>query len=164
MPSRKAETETLRSGVSKVRARSAVMGADTDSADKKASSKPSYEVIMQQIAYLMSDVANQTNPNSSKTGGHTGFKPNKIGKYPSSTFQRPKHDRKNMTCWECGGTGHSWREYSTPRQGNNLPFRPNPPISNPGNKPNLNGQQGEEIPTSNAFPVTTREESTSMGN
>ena len=144
MGSRKAETETLRSGESKVRAKSAVGGADTDSAEKKASSEPLYEVIMQQIAYLMSVVANQTNPIPTKTGGHKGFKPNGNGKYPFNTFQRPRHDRKNMTCWECGGTGHSWRECSTPRQGNNLSFRPNPPISNPGNRPNLNGQQGRK--------------------
>ena len=127
MALRKAETERLRSSVSEVRARSAVEGTDTDSLETKASSKPSYEVIMQQIAYLMSAVANQTNPNLTKTSGCSGFKPNGNGKYSTSTFQRPKHDRKNMTCWGCGGTGHSWRECSTPRQGNNLHFRPNPP-------------------------------------
>ena len=54
MASRKAETETLRSSVSEVRAKSAVVGADTDSQVKGASSKPSYEAIMQHIAYLMS--------------------------------------------------------------------------------------------------------------
>ena len=48
MASRKAETETLRSSVSEVRAKSAVVGADTDSPEKGASSEPSYEVIMQQ--------------------------------------------------------------------------------------------------------------------
>ena len=117
MASRKAETETLRSSVSEVRAKSAVEGADTDLAEKKASSKPLYEAIMQQIAYLMSDVANQTNPNPTKTGGHTGFKPNGNGKYPSNTFQRPKHDRKNMTCWRCGETGHSWRNAPLPDKG-----------------------------------------------
>ena len=103
--------------MSEVRAKSAVVGADTDSAEGKASSKPSYEAITQQIAYLMSAVANLTNPNPTKTSGHTGFKPNGNGKYPSNTFQRPKHDRKNMICWGCRGTGHSWRECSTPRQG-----------------------------------------------
>ena len=141
MASRKVETGTLRSSVSEVGAKSAVLGADTNSSEKKASSKPSYEVITQQIAYLMSAVANQTNLNSTKTGGHTGFKPNGNGKYPSNTFQRPRHDRKNMTCWGCGETGHSWRECSTPRQGNNLPFRPNAPNSNPGNRPNLSSPQ-----------------------
>ena len=45
MASRKAETETLRSSVSDIQAKSAVVGADTDLAEKKASSKPSYEVI-----------------------------------------------------------------------------------------------------------------------
>ena len=164
MASKKAETETLGSSVSEVRAKSAVVGADTDSLEKKVSSKPLYEAITQQTAYLMSAVANQTNPNPAKTGGHTGFKPNGNGKYPSTMFQRPKHDRKNMTCWGCGGTGHSWRECSTARQGNNLPVRPNTPNSNPRYRPNLNGQQGEEIQSSNPLPVTTREESTSTGN
>ena len=36
MASRKAETETLRSSVSEVRAKSAVAGADTNSSEKKA--------------------------------------------------------------------------------------------------------------------------------
>ena len=89
--SRKAETETLRSGVSEVRAKSAVLGADTGSAEKKASSEPLHEAITQQKAYIMSAVANQTNPNLTKTSGHTGFKSNGNGKYPSNTFQRPKH-------------------------------------------------------------------------
>ena len=164
MASRKAETETFRSSVSEVRAKSAVVGADTDSLEKKVSSKPSYEEIKQQIAYLMSAVTNQTNLNPTKTSGCTGLKPNGNSKYPSNTFQRPKCDRKNMTCWGCRGTGHSWRECSTPGQGNNLPFRPNIPNSDPGNRPYLNGQQGEEIQTSNPLPVTTREESTSMAN
>ena len=71
MALRKAETETLGSSVSEVRAKSAVVGADTDLAEKKASSEPLYEVIMQQIAYLMSAVANQTSPNPTKTSGCT---------------------------------------------------------------------------------------------
>ena len=75
---------------------------------------------MQQVAYLMSAVANQININLTKTSGCTGFKPNGNGKYSSSTFQRPKCDRKNLTCWGFGGTGHSLRECSTPRQGNHL--------------------------------------------
>ena len=107
LTSRKAEAETLGSSVSEVRAKSAVVGADTDSLETKASSEPSYDVITQQIAYLMSAVANQTNMNLTKTSGCLGFKPNGNGKYSSSTFQRPKHDRKNMTCWGCGRTGHS---------------------------------------------------------
>ena len=40
MASRKAETETLRSSVSEVRAKSAVVGANTDSSEEKASSEP----------------------------------------------------------------------------------------------------------------------------
>ena len=163
MASQKVETETLGSSVSEARAKSAVVGADTDLAETSVSSEPSYKAIMQQTAYLMSAVANQTNPNLTKTRGCTGFKPNGNGKYSSNTFQRPKCSRKNMTCWGCRGTRHSWRKCSTPRQGNNLPFRPNPPNLNPRSRPNLNGQQGEEIPTSNPLPVMTREESTSMG-
>ena len=119
---------------------------------------------MQQIAYLMSTVANQTSPNPNKNGGCIGLKSNRNGKYPSTTYQRPKRDEKNMTCWGCRGSGHSWRECFTPRHGNNLSFKPNSPSSNQGSIPNLNGQQGEEIQTSNPLPVTTREESTSMGN
>ena len=46
MALRKAETETLRSSESEVRAKSAVVGADTDSLEKKSSSEPLYEVIM----------------------------------------------------------------------------------------------------------------------
>ena len=75
-------------------AKSAVIGADTDSPTKGASSEPSNEVIMQQIAYLMSAVANQTSLNQNKNGGYMGFKSNGNGKYPSTTFQRPKRDRK----------------------------------------------------------------------
>ena len=121
-------------------------------------------MIMQQIAYLMSAVTNQTNQNLNKNGGCMGFKPNGNGKYSSTTFQRPKSSKKNMTIWRCGGSGHSWRECSTPRQGNNLPFRPNPLNQNPSNRQNLNGQQEEEMQSSNPLPVMTREESTSTRN
>ena len=76
MASRKVETETLRSSVSKVRAKSAVVGVDSDFAEAKASSEPTYKAITQQIAYLMSAVANQTNPDQTKTSGCPGFKPN----------------------------------------------------------------------------------------
>ena len=135
MALRKAETETLGSSVSEVRAKSTVIGADTDPLAKGASSEPSYEVIMQQIAHLMSAVANQTSPNPNKNGGCMGFKSNGNGKYPSTTFQRPKRDRKSMICWGCGDSGHSLRECSTPRQGNNLPFKSNCPSPNQGNRP-----------------------------
>ena len=142
MALRKAETESLRNSVSEVRAKSAVVGADTDSSEKKVSSKPLYEAIMQQIAYLMSAVVNQTNLNPKKNCGCTGFKCNGNGKYPSTTFQRPKCDRKNTSCWGCGGTGHSWRECPLPDKGITSLFKPNTPNSNPGNRQNLNGQQG----------------------
>ena len=109
MASRKAEKETLGSSVSKGRAKSAIVGTNTDLAEAKASSEPSYEAITQQIAYLISAVANQVNPEQTKTSGCLGFKPNGNNKYSSHMFQRPKYDRKNMNCWGCGGTRHSWR-------------------------------------------------------
>ena len=92
MALRKAETETLGSSVSKIRAKATVLGTDTDSQVKGASSEPLYEMITQQIVYLMSVVTNQNNPSVNKNGGHTGFKPSGNGKYPSTTFQRPKKD------------------------------------------------------------------------
>ena len=133
MALRKAETETLGSSVSEIRAKSIVVGTDTDSQVKGASSEPSYEVITQQKVYLMSAVTNQNNPSMNKNGGCTGVKCIGNGKYPSTTFQRPKRDKKNMTCWGCGGSGHSWRECSTPRQRDYILFRPN----------NLNQNQGD---------------------
>ena len=164
MALRKAETETLGCSVSEVRAKSTVVWTYTDLQARGASSEPSYKAITQQIAYLISAVTNQTNPYLNKNGGCTGFKSNGNGKYPSTTFQRPKKDKKNMTCWGCGGSGHSCRECSTPRQGNNLPFRPNPLSQNQSNRQNLNALQGEEMQPSNPLPVMTREESTSMEN
>ena len=117
-----------------------------------------------QIAHLMSGVTNQTNQKPNKNGGCTGFKSNGNGKYPSTAFQRPKRDKKNMTCWGCGGSGHCWRECSTPRPGNNLPFRPNNQTQNGNDGQNLISQQGEETQLSNPLPVMTREESTSTEN
>ena len=164
MALRKAETKTLRSSVSEVRAKSTVVGTGTDSHVKGVSSEPSCETITQQTACLMSAVTNQTNMNLNKNGGFTEFKSNGKGKHPSTALQRPKRDKKNMTCWGCGGSGHSWRECSTPRQGNNLPFRPNNQNQNQEDGQNLNDQQGEEKQSSNTLPVMTREGSTSMEN
>ena len=48
----------------------------------------------------MSTVANQVNPELTKSSGCLGFKPNGNNKYSSNAFQRPKLDRKNMTCWD----------------------------------------------------------------
>ena len=144
MASRKAETETLGSSVSEGRAKSAIVGANTDLVEAKASSEPSYKAITQHIAYLISAVAIQVNPEQTKTSGCPGFKPNGKNKYSSNTFHRSKYDRKKRTSWGCGGSRHSWRECSTPRQGNTLPFRPNLPNSNLGRRQNFNGQQGEE--------------------
>ena len=131
MASRKAETETLGSSVSEVKAKSVVMGAAKDLAEARASTELSYEAITQKIAYLMSAISNQAKPEQTKTSGCLGFKPNGNNKYSSNMFQKPKHDRKNLTGWGYGGTKHSGRECSTPRQGNTLPFRPNIPNSNP---------------------------------
>ena len=164
MASRKAKTETLGGSVSECRVKSTKVGTNTDLAEVKTSSELSYQAITQQIAYLISAVANQGKPELTKPSGCLGFKPNEINKYSSNTFPRPKYDRKNMTCWGCGGTRHSWRECSTPRQGNTLPFRLNFLNVNPGRRQNLNGQQGEETRSSNPLPVTTREESTSTRN
>ena len=80
MAMRKAETETLRSSVSGVRSKFTVVEADTDSPAKGASSEPSYEVIMQQIAYFMSTVAKQNSLNLNKNDECTGFKSNGNGK------------------------------------------------------------------------------------
>ena len=85
MASRKAEMETLGSSVSEGRAKSAIVGTDTDLAEAKASSEPSYGAITQQIAYLMSAVANQVKPEPTKPSGCLGFKSNKNNKYSSNT-------------------------------------------------------------------------------
>ena len=69
MAARKAETETPGSNVSEARAKSTVVG--TDSQVKVASSDPPYEALTQQIAYLMS--AN-TNQNLSKNNECNGSK------------------------------------------------------------------------------------------
>ena len=29
-----------------------------------------------------------------------------------------------MICWGCGSIGHGWKECATPRQSDNLPFKP----------------------------------------
>ena len=121
MDARKAETETPRNSVSEARTKSAVVGTASASQVKVASSDPPYEALSQQIAYFMFAIVNQ---NSSKNNECNGSKPsNRNSKFTSAKFQRSKRDRKDMKCWGCGGTGHSWRECSTPRQGNNLPFK-----------------------------------------
>ena len=95
--------ETLGIGVSKARAKSAIAGTNTDLAESKASSEPSYEAITQQIAHPMSTVAKQVMLELTKPSGHLRFKPNETNKYSSNTPQRLKHDQKNITCWGCGG-------------------------------------------------------------
>ena len=87
--SRKAETERLKSGMSEVRAKSAVVGADTDSADKKTSSEPLYAAIIQQIAYLMSAVANQTNMNPTKLVDVQDSNQMQMVRFPPIYFRDP---------------------------------------------------------------------------
>ena len=88
MASRKAEREMLGSGVSEGRAKSAMVGTNTDLAESKASSESSYKAITQQITYLMSAVANQVMPELTEPSGHLGFKPKETNKYSSNTSQR----------------------------------------------------------------------------
>ena len=119
----KAEAETPGGSVSEERIKSTVVGMDSQV--KVASSDLPYEALTRQIAYLMSTITNQ---NASKDNDCIGSKQsNGNGKFSntnsSTKFQRSKRDRRDMKCWGCGGTGHSWRECSTPRQGNNLPFK-----------------------------------------
>ena len=116
MATRKAETKTPGSNVSEVRAKSAVVGID--SKFEGGSSDPSYEVITQQIAYLMSTITNQNTTNNS--AGHN----NGNGRIPRTKTQRPEKNRKDMICWGCGGIRHGWRECTTPGQSNNLHFKP----------------------------------------
>ena len=120
MAAREAETELPVGGVSEVRAKSAVVEMGTQ--PKASSSEPPYEAITQQIAYLMFAITNQNKSNN----GQNCVKCNNAngnGKFFSSKTQGTKKDWKEMCCWECGGTGHGWRECSTHRQGNNLPFK-----------------------------------------
>ena len=139
MVMRKPETETPGSSVSKARAKSAMVGTDTALQAKMASSDQSYEALTQQIAYLVSAVTNQNNQNLSKNNGCNGTKSsNGNGQYSSTKFQRPKRDRKDIKCWGCGGAGHSWRECSTTRQGNNLSFKPTNQDQNQNTGQNLN--------------------------
>ena len=93
----------------------------------------------------MSAVTNQTNQNSSTSKEQDASKSNNgNGKYSYNKLQKPNRDKKDRKCWGCGGSGHSWRECSTPRQGNNLPFRPNNQTKNRNDGQNLNGQWGRK--------------------
>ena len=104
MAARKAKTETSGSNVSGARA-----VVQIDSKSKGTSSDPSYEVITQQIAYMISAITNQNTKNNSV--GHNNVK----GKIPNTKTHRPKKDRKDRICWGCGGIGHQWRECARPR-------------------------------------------------
>ena len=57
MAARKAKSETPGNSVSEVRAKSALVG--TDSQSKVASSDPLYKAITEQITYLISAITNQ---------------------------------------------------------------------------------------------------------
>ena len=86
MAAKKAETETPGSSVPEVRARSAVVGTGLQS--RVASSDPPYEVITQQITYLMSAITNQ-NPN--KNHKYNGSKQsNGNGRFFNTKFQKTK--------------------------------------------------------------------------
>ena len=84
---RKAKTEKPGRSVSEVRAKSAVVG--TDSQPKVASSHPPYEVITQQITYSMSTITNQnTNKNNEQMAK------SKIMGMVSSLTQNSKDQRR----------------------------------------------------------------------
>ena len=71
------------------------MGADTASQAKGASSEPLYEMLTQQIAYLISAVTMQTNQNVNKSEECNGSKSsNGNGKYSYTKSQKPKGIRK----------------------------------------------------------------------
>ena len=83
--------------------------------------EPPYEAITQQIAYFMSAITNQNASNNGQNGVRCN---NGNGKFSNTKTQRPKRDQKDMLSWGCGGTAHGWRECSTLRKDNNLPFKP----------------------------------------
>ena len=91
MAARKAETETPGSGVSEVRAKSAVVELGLQS--KMTSSDPPYEVITQQIAYPMSAITNQNANNNGQNGSRCN---NSNGKFSNTKTQRPKKERKDL--------------------------------------------------------------------
>ena len=97
---------------------------------------PPYEALTQQIAYLMSVSTNQILTKNNECNGSKQSNGN--GKFSTTKFQRPKRDRKDMKCWGGGGTRHSWKECFTPRQGNNLPFKPTNPNQSQNNGQKLN--------------------------
>ena len=83
MAARKAETETPGGGVMEARAKSAVV--DVDSKSKVTSSDTPYEVITQQIAYLMTTITNQnTNQNKNNNGQNGANQNNGNGKFSSA--------------------------------------------------------------------------------
>ena len=90
MAARKAGTEKPGSSVPEVRAKSAVDGTDLQS--KMASPDPPYEVITQQITYLMSAITNQNLNKNNEC--NCSKQSNGNCKFSNTNFQRPKKDRK----------------------------------------------------------------------
>ena len=89
MAARKAVTETPGSGVSEVRAKSAVVELGLQS--KMTSSDPPYEVITQQIAYPVSAITNQNANNNGQNGSRCN---NSNGKFSNTKTQRSKKEGK----------------------------------------------------------------------
>ena len=85
MASRKAKTETPGVDVPEARVKSAVVKLDTQ--PKTASSEPSYETIMQQIAYLISTITNKNANNNGQNGPRHN---NRGEKLANTKTQRPK--------------------------------------------------------------------------
>ena len=146
---RKAETEALGGSALEARVKSAVVELEAQA--NVASSDQSYEVITQQIMYLMSAITNQNLNNCGQNGSNCNDGGGKFSKP-----QRPNKDRKDMIYWCCGGTGHGWRECLIPREGNSLPFK----LANH----NLNGRCGKAAQTSNPPSVPARKGSESTNN
>ena len=90
MALRKAETETPGSSVTEARAKSTVVGTDTNLQVKGASSEPSYEALTQQIAYLMSAFTNQTPQNLNKNSESMGSSPMEMVSTHSLHSKNPK--------------------------------------------------------------------------
>ena len=90
MAVRKAETEIPGSGVSEVRAKSAVVDIDLQS--KMASSEPPYKAIRQEITYLMFVITNQNAKNNGQNSRHN----NGNRKFSNTKTQRPKKERYDL--------------------------------------------------------------------
>ena len=124
MASRKAETETLGSGVSDSRAKFTIAGTNTDLAKSKASSEPSYKAITQKIAYLMSAVAKQVTSEPIKPSGCLGSKPNETNKYSLIHFKDPNVIERTCLAGDVGGLDIAGENVPLPVKG--IPFLSGP--------------------------------------